>query len=194
MTEAYPLQWPAHRPRTRYPERSKFKAPTFTVVCRELFAELDRLGARNSVLSTNIPLRNDGMPYGRYSVPSDKGIAVYFEHKKKQMCFACDRWDAIEDNVRAVQRTIEALRGIERWGSGDMLEAAFTGFQALPAPSSAVKDWWQVLFVRRGAPLTEIEKAYRDMARLAHPDNGGSDEQMAELNAAIAAARKEYQG
>lgn len=195
MTEAFPLQWPQHKTRTQphRQERSRFRVSSFALVRDELMRELNLLGAKSVVLSSNIPLRNDGLPYANFKRLNDTGAAVYFQYKGKSMCFACDRWERVEDNIQAIRHTIAALRGIARWGSGDMLEAAFTGFQALPAPSSAVKDWWQVLFVRRGAPLTEIEKAYRDMARLAHPDNGGSDEQMAELNAAIAAARKEYQ-
>jgi hypothetical protein len=31
------------------------------------------------------------------------------------MCFACDRWDSVGDNVYAITKTIKALRGIERW-------------------------------------------------------------------------------
>lgn len=187
MTEAYPLCWPAHRPRTRFPERSAFKTPAFIVV-NQLLRELGLLGAKHVVLSTNIPLRQDGLPYGRYAVPTDKGVAVYFEYGGEPMCFACDRWDRIEDNVRAVQRTIEALRGIERWGSGDMLKAAFTGFQALPAPEQQ-RPWWEVLEVPRDAALTEIEGHYRRLGRIHHPDNGGSTEKMAELNRAMAEAR-----
>lgn len=192
MTQAYPLHWPNHRRRTQYPERSKFKTPSFTDLVKELMHELDLLGAQSMVLSTNIPLRQDGLPYGRFTVPQDKGVAAYFEYKGKKMCFACDRWDRIEDNIRAVQRTIEALRGIDRWGSGDMLEAAFTGFQALPAPSSATRSWWDVLEVVRDAPISEIETHYKMLARRHHPDSaGGSSEKMAELNTAIAQARKE---
>lgn len=189
MTQAYPLHWPAHRARTRYQERSKFKSPTFTTVVGELMHELTLLGAADVVLSTNIPLRQDGMPYGRFTIPQDKGVAVYFKYRRKPMCFACDRWDRVEDNIRAVQRTIEALRGIDRWGSGDMLEAAFTGFQALPAPAG--KEWWQVLEVTKDTSLEDAEMHFKLLARRHHPDNGGSSEKMAELNAAIAQARRE---
>jgi hypothetical protein len=49
------------------------------------------------------------------------------------MCFACDRWDSVADNVQAIRKTIEALRGIERWGTGDMVQRAFAGFVALPS-------------------------------------------------------------
>ena len=46
--------------------------------------------------------------------------------------------------MQAIAKTIEALRGINRWGTGDMMEAAFKGFSALPAPDTN-KPWREVL-------------------------------------------------
>ena len=74
--------------------------------------------------------------------------------------------------------TIEALRGIERWGSGDMVNQAFTGFVALPSQENP----YDVLGVRPTATQDEIDAAYRQKARHAHPDAGGSTEAMQRLN------------
>lgn len=82
--------------------------------------------------------------------------------------------------MRAIGKTVEAMRGIERWGASDMLDRAFTGFEALAAP----EQWWQVLGVGQSASRDEISRAYREKARTAHPDQGGSDAAMARLNAA----------
>ena len=60
---AYPLQWPAGWPRTRMPKLSKFGNYTFEQARRELMRELNLLGARNVVISSNLRLRNDGFPY-----------------------------------------------------------------------------------------------------------------------------------
>lgn len=192
MTEAYPLHWPPHRKRTNYRERSKFKV-TFDRARRDLRAELERMGARDVILSTNVQLRQDGHPYADRKPPQDPGVAVYFKYKGNNMCFACDRWDSVCDNIWAIHHTIEALRGIARWGSGDMLEAAFTGFQALPAPAGVQqRPWHVVLDVLPTAPLSLCETAYRNAAKRYHPDSpNGSAEAMAELNAAIAQARRE---
>lgn len=187
MTEAYPLQWPAGRTRTRNTEKSRFRSPSFARARDELMAELKRLGARSIVLSTNIPLKNDGMPYATFKTPSDVGVAVYFQYKEKVMCFACDRWWRIEDNMQAVKHTISALRGIARWGTGDMLQAAFEGFTALPQP----KSWADILKVPRDASIATIEAHYKILARKHHPDAGGSEAAMSQINAAITAARKE---
>ena len=189
MTEAYPLQWPEHKKRTNYKENSRFRVSSFAVVRDELMRELKMLGAKSVVLSTNIPLRQDGLPYANTRQPDDTGIAVYFQYKNKSMCFSCDRWKKIEDNIQAIRHTINALRGIARWGSGDMLEAAFSGFQALESPRG--KEWWHVLNCIRIASLEQIEEIYKLEARRHHPDHGGSTEKMSEINNAIRQARVE---
>jgi curved DNA-binding protein CbpA len=45
-----------------------------------------------------------------------------------------------------------------------------------------------VLGVGQHAPRAQIEAAYRELARKAHPDTGGSNAAMARLNAARDAA------
>lgn len=179
MIESYPLQWPAGKPRTKRPERSRFDASQDRAQ-RGIMDEIRRLGGRLPVISTNVELRRDGLPYANQRV-DDRGIAVYFTLRGQQMCFACDRWDSITDNMQAIFKTIEALRGIERWGSGDMVQQAFTGFAALPSP----KNPWEILGIRPGSSQEEIDAAWREKARAAHPDiTGGTETAMQELNEA----------
>lgn len=177
---AFPLCWPPHGKRTRYPERSNFET-TLGKAIKDLQEEVGRLGGRDLIISTNMPVRRDGIPYANASQPADKGVAVYFSYKQKPMCFACDRWNRMEDNMRAITKTIDALRGIERWGSGSMVEQAFTGFVALPAPTA----WWQTLGLKDNkATREDIERAHRKLAMANHPDRGGDGERMADINAA----------
>lgn len=179
-TEAYPLQWPVGRPRTKWPERSNFEV-TLGKAIKDVQEEVRRLGGQGLVISSNLPLRRDGIPYANASQPQDRGVAVYFKYKRKPMCFACDRWQKIEDNLRAIAKTIDALRGIERWGTGQMVEQAFTGFTALPAPEQP----WQTLGLDTSNPTREqIDEAYRRLAGEHHPDRGGDTQQMARINAA----------
>lgn len=179
MTQAYPLQWPAGKPRTAYPERARFDISQDRAQTG-IMQQIKLLGGSDPVISTNIELRRDGLPYANRREPQDKGVAVYFTLRGQQMCFACDRWDFIKDNMQAIHKTIEALRGIERWGSGDMVQQAFRGFAALPAP----KDPHDVLGVRRGATVSEIDAAFREKAKRAHPDAGGNPADMSELTEA----------
>lgn len=177
--DAYPLQWPVGKPRTRSPQNSRFDQTSGRAVSFTL-DQIRILGGRQAVISTNIQIRQDGLPYANRRPPDDAGVAVYFTYKARQMCFACDKWQDVYDNIYAIGKTIEALRGVERWGTGDMVEQAFTGFVALPAPRSA----HDILGVRPNASEGEIDAAFRAKAMAAHPDKGGSATEMAELNEA----------
>lgn len=173
--EAYPLQWPAGWTRTPLAKRDTGNFTVTLAKARDgVSKEIARLGGKFPVISSNLMLRLDGLPYANQRQPEDPGIAVYFEYKGKPMCFACDRYVRIEANLRAIELTIAALRGIERWGASDMMERAFTGFAALDhAPE---QQWWDVLCVHRNASRDVIEMAYRRMRSEHHPDRGGDPE------------------
>jgi hypothetical protein len=200
--DAFPLQWPAGRPRTERwrRERAKFDV-TFTRARDNIVAEVGRLAGRypdpQVVISTNIALRRDGLPLANQRQPDDPGVAVYFLYKKRQMSFACDRWEKIEHNMQAIAKTVEALRGIARWGTGDMLEAAFSGFTALPPPPAAgpgavaAKRHWRDVFGTGVRSRDQLQDVYRRLAAAYHPDRGGDVAKMAELNAARVDALKE---
>lgn len=191
MTEAFPLQWPTGWPRTaaHRRQRSKFKPGALADEAQETRWELQRLGARHPVISTNIELRRDGLPYSNRRSPDDPGVAVYFTYEGRQQCIPCDRWATVEENLRAVWKSIEALRSLERWGAKSFVDAAFTGFTALPSPNTA-RAWWEVLGVSQHASADEINAAYRSKAKAAHSDTGGSDSAMSELNVARDAGLK----
>ena len=187
--EAYPLCWPSAWPRAKRRDTSQFGLG-FADARDHLISELARMGARSPILSTNVPLRMDGLPYARFSEPNDPGVAVYFQWRGKPMTFACDRWDKVKDNIRAIGKTIEAIRGIDRWGASDMMERAFSAFEALPGPGQCVTlSCWAVLDIAPGSSAPEIDRAYRAKARAAHPDNGGSREAWDRLQTAYEQAK-----
>jgi len=189
MIEAFPLAWPIGRPRSKRRDASRLRA-SFASARDSIVSEVRLLGGSSLIISTNIELRRDGLPYAATREPEDGGVAVYFLYKKRQMCFACDRWHKVAENMQAIAKTVEALRGVARWGTGDMMEAAFTGFAALPAPSqTAARSWRDVLDVPADMPAAaQFERArlhYRAMASAKHPDKpNGSHAAMAELNSA----------
>lgn len=181
---AYPLQWPegwAHHEGPK--DKSSFKTPTEKAY-RNVIAEVGRMSGNSVVVSSNAPLRADGkMRLDRE--PVDSGIAVYFQRKGTPVAFACDRFDTLRDNLQAIAKTIEALRGLERWGASDMMERAFTGFKALGAGESKKRNWWEVLEVDKNTTSpAEIETQFRKLAKSRHPDFGGSAEQFTELQEA----------
>ena len=93
---------------------------------------------------------------------------------------AIDCYTKVADNLAAIAATLEAMRAIERPGGAEILDRAFTGFVALPAPEQP----WQVLGVPMHASMAEIETAYRRLAMQHHPDRGGDANAMARINAA----------
>jgi len=193
VTEAFPLAWPEGWPRTPSNRRgsSRFGKNLGFNQIRELQDELRRLGARNVVISSNVPIRQDGLPYSSESKRryDDPGVAVYFTLKGKQLSMARDSYWTPWENIRSLVLAIDAIRSIERHGGSTMMDRAFSGFTALPKPGGA--DWWEVLQVPRSAGRMIIEAKFRELARDRHPDRGGSDDQMAELNRARAQALQE---
>lgn len=188
MSEAFPLAWPPGKPRTpRHKiERSRFEPASRPSEIRAIQNEIRLLGGRDVIVSTNLRLKNDGLPYARDRSPEDAGVALYFTYKGGQKCFACDRWATIEENLRAIRKSVEAIRGLERWGSKDFVDAAFTGFDALPAPN-AKRPWREVLGLSPdwSGNIEGVNDAFRHVARNVHPDRaGGSHEAMADLNSA----------
>jgi hypothetical protein len=75
------------------------------------------------------------------------------------MCVACDKSDQVHDNIYAAGNTIEALHGIERWGTDDTVEQALTGFAAPPCPRR--RSHMPSSASSPGATREEIDAAYR---------------------------------
>ena len=182
---AYPLAWPHGWPRTDAYRRERWPSAGVTLdgSLKECQAELRRLGATNIVLSSDCTL---GM-----TTPNDPGVVAYCLYDGMQAAIPCDRWNTVAGNLRAIAKTIEAMRGMERWGAKHMIKAMFQGFTALPEATAGQRPWYVVLGLNQNASLAMAEETYRTMAKKAHPDApGGSHEKMAALNAAIAEARK----
>lgn len=167
---AYPLSWPAAWPRCHTPQHSKFQT-SLTDARNGVARELGLLGARDVVISSNAELLANGQIAARQRRIEDTGVAVYFTLQGEQKCIPCDKWVALQDNLRAIELTINALRGLERWGAKEIVAAAFQGFQALPVGGES--GWWGVLEVAPTASEMEVEAAYRRLAKIRHPDAGG---------------------
>src|SRR6185437_2928884 len=97
--------------------------------------------------------------------PSDPGVAVYWREGKNTRCMAIDRYSRVPDNLAAIAATLDAMRAIERHGGAEILDRAFTGFVALPAP----EQWFTILGVSANATAEEIKLAHRRLIA-AHPE------------------------
>jgi hypothetical protein len=192
--EAYPLQWPDGWPRTAFNLREsdrRFGGSRKLTMGRardQLVHELALLGALNIVVSSNVPLRSDGLPYSEARLIEDPGVAVYFTFKNKPLVMARDGFTSVAGNIRSLTLAIEGLRQ-RRHGGSFMMEKAFTGFVAITPP-----DWkkpWRQVFGVKPDWCGDLTAMYREKARNRHPDAGGDDRLMAELNVAYEEAKHE---
>lgn len=182
----FPLVWPDRWQRTSAHERghSRFAehsvAHAFDFLCKQMWQLTD-----SWIMSSNVPRnKRDGNPESRGKLISDPGIAVYFKFKSKPHSLACDKWVRVEDNIWAIAKHVEALRGQDRWGVGT-LEQAFTGYLALPGVGqSSGHSWWTVLGVPINATEDQVKEAYRVLAKKHHPDRNGNSELFVRINEA----------
>jgi len=194
MAEAYPLHWPEGWPRT--PEGKRKQSSSFQVevgkAINELYDELERLGAKDIVLSSNLTLNTMHRPYAKQRTPDDPGIAVYFTLKEKQMVMARDGFCDWRDNIRSLGLAVEAFRALHRHGGAHMMERAFTGFAALPEPGDAgCRSWREFLCVGNSATIQEVETQYRHLRSKHHPDKGGDAAEFQAIQRAVEQARSE---
>jgi hypothetical protein len=136
-----------------------------------------------------VPIKADGLLYADNKRVDDPGIAVYFKFKKKSYVMARDAFTSVAGNLRTLGLTIEGLRQLHRHGGFIMLEKMFEGRLAIAPP-----DWkkpWREVFGVKADWTGDIGQLYREKARNRHPDAGGSDQLMAELNVAYKEARQE---
>ncbi|SEQ71746.1 hypothetical protein SAMN05216548_10742 [Faunimonas pinastri] len=180
MTAAYPLTWPHHIPRSKPRETGRFKTTLNGALKNvndslRLFASDSGKKLENIVLSSNSTLG--------VSKPDDPGVAAWFTWDGLQVCIPVDRYTTVEANLQAIHHVLEARRVELRHGTLALVRASFQGLRALPAP--ARRSCWEVLGLDKPGQMINreiIERAYREKAKATHPDRGGSQEAMAELN------------
>lgn len=221
--EPFPLQWPDGWRRT--PDNAR-RSSKFGHKCQGqvslpfawnfLGLEVGRLGGVNGIITTDLPTNSRGIPYASGRV-ADVGVAVWFVlpdavGTPHERVYACDKWTSVAENMYAIGKSIEAMRGLERWGAADAVNRAFSGFTALssgsgeeyvgappPPPPPPRRTWREVLGETFAAwpeldrdELYDLAKSrHRKLMKLRHPDVGGTHEQAMELNVALAEAETE---
>lgn len=175
----FPLCWPTAIPRSKSREPSRFKTTLPSALDNvekslQAFGKDSRTKVTNIIMSSNVTL-------GAAS-PADAGVAVWFMWGDDQVCIPVDRYITVAANLQAIHHILEARRTELRHGTLALVRASMQGFKMLPAPY----QWHEVLGVAPTATRAEIEEAYKARARSAHPDLGGTQDDMAKLNDARA--------
>src|SRR5688572_14596809 len=161
MTYSYPLEWPEGWERTPTHKRQEMRQNrlTFPQILDKTYLELERLKARDVVISSWLDANLRGLPYAEKARRQleDPGVAVYFSYRKKSMVMARDAYYTVADNLNSLRLAIQYLRGLERHGGGTMMDRAFDGFLKLPAPGTV---GWQAVLGQQDS-LKEAELIYR---------------------------------
>lgn len=212
--KSFPLQWPPGWKRTKTRIESRFfltekhdsavtgrktfsKAGKVTIgeAVKRVLQQLSAFGIEegDAIISSNLRPKLNGLPYPYQNQPDDPGVAIYWKKPgdSQHKVMAIDLYDRVADNIAAVAATLESMRRIERHGGAVIIDRAFTGFTALPAPNT----WRDILGYEYSwtGDLETVRQDFRKMAIKHHPDNGGSHAKMAELNWAWEEAQKELQ-
>ena len=194
-----PLCWPDNVPRTAPHSRAwpLFAEKTISAATTFVLEEINRLnGYRHNycdnsvIISSNLKLRQDGLPAGGQGEPVDTGVAVYFQLHflrngrsfERPIVLTCDKWRKVAFNIDAIARDIEAQRARQRYGCTN-IEQAFRGYLAIPERCGG-PSWWVLLGVPSTATEEQIKDRFKQLAKSAHPDAGGSREKWLQLQEA----------
>lgn len=110
---------------------------------------------------------------------ADQTAAITLHLRGVPVPIRVDRWGDFAINFRCCYLVLREMRLSEARG---VEKAAAAAYAALLPAAKSQRDPWEVLGLRPGASAELIDNTYRFLAKAAHPDNGGSDEAMAELN------------
>ena len=194
-----PYTWIGERTPPGKKRQNPFPSSSWSRTLEKLQYELERVRATEIVIEadfTEDQIRLDGWPRAGAS-PRYSGVKISFNHPKAgRVEYATDSCRYWEDNVRSIALTLEALRGVERWGVVHGAQQ-YTGFRAIesgnngsrrPAATWVAKLLYEVAETQVTARdiLLEGDSESRrkliNMARKkAHPDTGGSAEMFALL-------------
>jgi hypothetical protein len=113
-----------------------------------------------------------------------EGAEVTFEYRQQpvRVSYAVQR--NYESNLRAIYLTLEGIRLAYARGLGDIFTSTVSQMLQLGAGATA-RDPYEVLGVRPDFPDEIIHAAWKVLAKKLHPDAGGSDDAMKELNDAL---------
>jgi hypothetical protein len=177
-------QWPGER--TKYRKDSTFRA-TYPKTLDELENELSKIRAKEIIIQveqlTRDDIRNDGWPRSGnwkngYGGP---GVIVSFESPKGAMSFPCDKFRDWQDNLRAIAKSLEALRMVDRYGVTRGNEQ-YRGWTQLGNGSGKMDRPSALRFIESllGASVpaqANIRDVCRKLKIIHHPDHeGGSHE------------------
>lgn len=178
------IDWPNRFERTPPNERtrsSKFSAKLGRTT-DQIEAELDRMDVdywrasigNSHTLANSLPRHNAN--------PDDPGFVLRWQDGGTDYAVACDQYARLRDNVRAVylwlnETRMRAQRPVET-GQDSFAAAALPAGDEDAHAVEPAEPPHEVLDLRPDAPDSVVKSAARAHKKDAHPDNGGSMEEL----------------
>ncbi len=160
---------------------NRYKTASWADTEKELGWCFEKWGVADWSVEPNVPRsRVNGSRFER----DETAVTVRYRKVEHEVVLTMDTQAWPAGNLRALYLCIDAMRLLEVRGMADTVRSAY---RQLEAPRTA-RDPWVVLGLRPNASREQVETMFKLLAQTAHPDKGGSNEAMAELNAARAAA------
>lgn len=159
---------------------TKYKVPNtrgWYDVLEEIGSAFARWGINDWSAQPNVPLARVN---SKSLTSGERTVTVRFMKGDREVVLVSDTQDSATGNLKLIQLCVDDMRMIERRGLAETMQSAY---MQLAAPVTE-RDPYEVLGLRPGASPDEVEAMYRVRAKSAHPDRGGSNEAMAELNSA----------
>ncbi|RKQ68977.1 DnaJ-like protein [Litorimonas taeanensis] len=178
---AYPLQWPQGHPRQGPRKATSQFRTQLKGALNNVKDSLQKFGNDSGKAVTNLVISSD-VTLG-VDNPPDSGVAVYFDWAGEPRVIPVDRYSKVQDNLQAIHHIIEARRTELRHGGLHIVKTSFAGFKALPPPAD-YEDWQTILKLGQDATRAEIFSAYKNLAKIHHPDKGGNEAEMQKITAA----------
>lgn len=164
------IAWPGKMIEAR--KRATFRS-SYQSTINLLKRELEALGANSVVIQLALmpqDIRQDGLPRAN-AKPSHPGVILSFDSSHGALSYPTDRFDAWEDNLRAIALSLQALRAVDRYGVTRRGEQ-YRGWNQLPGPqakqASMTPEEAKALLHKYGGETQAIMAS--------HPDRGGSVE------------------
>jgi hypothetical protein len=136
-------------------------------------------------------LRELGVQMGMLSLSGsdrDPGVCCYFDIFGNRCVIACDQYSTTAANMTQVVRRLRALGYTRTIGDDAGLRQQIALFRL----SSHIPAWCAFFGFNEIPERSLLEKAHKRRAFEAHPDRGGTEEEMLEINAQMEQARAYY--
>lgn len=124
--------------------------------------------------------------------PKDPGAALWWIDQAGDLCvIACDAWDTVQGNFRAIALNIRAIRALHRTKatqiSGRVQQSFRVPMLAASNPIPPKPPCAEVLGLAHWpVEKDELDRTFRRLAKAKHPDPGGEEVAFKRLSSAYA--------